>query len=135
MTRFHPVRQQTRAFLFILVGSAAALVHFLTVVLVVERLTLAPLVANVIGWLCAFGVSFGGHYFLTFSDHGAPFARSAGRFFLLSAAGFVVNESSYAILLRFSPYPYYFLLAVILVAVAVFTYLLSRRWAFRGTGQ
>lgn len=122
-----------RTILFILVGSAAALTHFLTVVLIVERFALAPLKANVIGWLCAFGVSYGGHYTLTFADHAAPVLRSAGRFFVLSAAGFAINECSYAILLSVSALPYYFLLALILVAVAVLTYLLSRRWAFRGT--
>jgi putative flippase GtrA len=122
-----------RTILFVLVGSAAALTHFLTVVLIVETLALAPLKANVIGWLCAFGVSYGGHYFLTFADHAAPLLRSAGRFFLLSAAGFAINEVSYAILLSVSVLPYYFLLALILLAVAVLTYLLSQRWAFRGT--
>jgi putative flippase GtrA len=123
-----------RTILFILVGSAAALTHFLTVVLIVETLALAPLKANVIGWLCAFGVSYAGHYFLTFADRAAPALRSAGRFFLLSAAGFAINECSYAILLSLSALPYYFLLALILVAVAVLTYLISQRWAFQGTG-
>jgi putative flippase GtrA len=124
-----------RTLFFILVGSAAALTHFLTVVVMVERLALSPLVANVIGWLCAFGLSFGGHYTLTFADHAAPLGRSAGRFFLLSAGGFAINESSYAVLLHVSPLPYYYLLALVLIAVAVVTYLLSQRWAFRGKGR
>jgi putative flippase GtrA len=124
-----------RSILFVLVGSAAALTHFLTVVLIVEALALSPLKANVIGWLCAFWVSYGGHYFLTFADHGAPALRSVGRFFLLSAAGFVINESSYAILLSVTSLPYYLLLAVILILVAILTYLLSLRWAFQGTAR
>lgn len=119
-----------RPLVFILVGSTAALVHFLTVILLVEKAGMAPLVANVAGWLCAFGVSYGGHYLLTFADHGAPVIQSALRFFLLSASGFAVNESAYAILLRASPVHYAILLAVILVCVAVLTYLLSRHWAF-----
>ncbi|HVN41203.1 MAG TPA: GtrA family protein [Steroidobacteraceae bacterium] len=119
-----------RAFYFIVVGCAAAFVHFVTVVLIVERLALTPLVANVIGWLCAFGVSYSGHYRLTFADHSAPALRSAARFFLISASGFAINESSYAIALRFSHVPYDVLLAIILVAVAVLTYLTSRHWAF-----
>ena len=124
-----------RAMLFILVGSAAALTHFLTVVLIVEKLALAPLKANVIGWRRAFGVSYGGHYSLTFADHAAPVLRSAGRFFLLSAAGFAINECSYAILLSVSELPYYFLLALILcIRRGSHPTLLSRRWAFQGTG-
>jgi putative flippase GtrA len=122
-----------RTILFVVVGSAAALAHFLTVVLIVEALALSPLKANVIGWLCAFWVSYGGHHYLTFAGHGAPALRSIGRFFLLSAAGFAINECSYAFLLSVSSLPYYLLLAVILVCVAILTYLLSLRWAFRGT--
>jgi putative flippase GtrA len=123
-----------RPFLFILVGSMAALTHFLTVIFIVERLAVVPLKANVVGWLCAFGVSYGGHYSLTFSDHSAPPLRSAMRFFLLSAAGFSINESAYALLLHVTLLPYHVLLAFILIAVATFTYLLSQRWAFQGTG-
>lgn len=121
-----------RPVVFILVGSTAALVHFLTVILLVETLHVAPLVANIGGWLCAFTVSYGGHFLLTFADHGAPMLQSAGRFFLLSAAGFALNESAYAVLLHASRLPYYFLLALILVGVAALTYLLSRHWAFAG---
>lgn len=123
-----------RPLLFILVGCMAALTHFLTVIFVVEELAIVPLKANIIGWLCAFGVSYGGHYSLTFSDHSAPPLRSAIRFFMLSAAGFSINESAYALLLHITVLPYYVLLAFILVAVATFTYLLSQRWAFQGTG-
>jgi putative flippase GtrA len=119
-----------RPAIFVLVGSTAALVHLLTVVLLVERLHLVPLVANVGGWMCAFTVSYGGHALLTFADHEAPVLQSAARFFLISAAGFAINESAYAVLLRASQVPYYFLLAIILVCVAVATYLLSRHWAF-----
>lgn len=122
-----------RPVVFILVGSTAALVHLLTVILLVEKMHLMPLVANVGGWLCAFGVSYGGHRLLTFADHDAPVLRSVSRFFLLSAAGFAINESAYALLLHSSQVPYYLLLAIILVCVAVATYLLSRCWAFAGS--
>lgn len=122
-----------RPVVFILVGSAAALVHLLTVIFLVERVHMAPLVANVGGWMCAFTVSYGGHFLLTFADHDAPVLQSAGRFFLLSAAGFAINESAYAILLHASQLPYHFLLAIVLACVALVTYLLSRRWAFVGT--
>ena len=124
-----PVHQ--RGMLFILVGSAAALAHFLTVVFIVERSGLAPLLANVLGWLCAFWVSFGGHHYLTFSGHGTPVLRSVPRFFLISAVGFTINESSYAVLLSVTDQPYYLLLGIVLVFVAVLTYVLSQDWAFR----
>jgi len=46
-----------------------------------------------------------------------------------------VNELAYAVLLQWSTWRYDIVLAIILVAVAVITYLLSSRWAFRGSPQ
>ena len=90
-----------------------------------------PLLANVFGWLVAFGVSFSGHYRWTFRDHGVPLWRSALRFFAVSASGFAINEATYAFLLDWSRLRYDVVLAVVLVAVAGGTYLLSRHWAFK----
>lgn len=122
---------QRRILTFIAVGSAAALVHWSVVVALVSGLGAAPLAANVGGWLVAFGVSFAGQSLLTFRDHGAPVAQSAPRFFALSFGGFALNETAYALVLRFSPWRYDVVLAFVLVGVAVATYLLSRHWAFR----
>jgi putative flippase GtrA len=116
---------------FVAVGCTAAAVHFGMVVSLVEALGWAPLVANVAGWLVAFVVSFCGQWQLTFRGHGAHWWHALPRFFAISAMGFLVNESAYALLLRVSPLRYDVLLAGVLVAVAVMTYLLSSRWAFR----
>lgn len=113
-----------------MVGCAAALVHWLSVVALVRGLAVPPLAANVGGWAVAFSVSFAGQAGLTFRDHGAPFWRSARRFLLVSLGGFAINEASYALLLRFSPWRYDLLLALVLLGVAALTYLLSRHWAF-----
>lgn len=117
---------------FIVTGCTAAAVHFGMVLLLVEHLGLAPLLANVGGWLVAFGVSFVGHRHLSFADQAAPLARSARRFFTVSAAGFAVNEAAYALLLHGSGLGYRTALAAVLAGVAVLTYLFSRHWAFRG---
>jgi putative flippase GtrA len=116
---------------FIAVGCAAAATHWLVVVTAVSATGLAPLIANVIGWLVAFGVSFAGHYHLTFKHHRAPVAQAARRFFAVSALGFAVNELSYAWLLRATELPYDILLALILIAIAGMTFILGRLWAFR----
>lgn len=115
---------------FIAVGCAAAAVHFAMVVLLVSHGGWAPLVANVAAWLVAFCVSFAGHWLLTFSDRSAPLVRSAGRFFLVSLAGFSANETAYAILLALTGLRYDVVLVAVLVAVAFMTYFLSARWAF-----
>jgi putative flippase GtrA len=115
---------------FVAVGGTAALVHWASVVTLVGRLGWPPLAANVAGWAVAFGVSFAGQSALTFRDHRAPLLQSMRRFFALSLGGFCINEASYALLLRYSPWRYDVLLAAVLAGVAVLTYGLSRRWAF-----
>lgn len=120
---------------FVFVGCMAAAVHLGTVVLLVSGFVWRPLVANVVAWLLAFCVSFSGHWHLTFPRSGAPLARAAIRFFCISLAGFLVNEAMYAVLLHLTGTQWYALvLFFVLLAVAVMTYLLSSRWAFRGTG-
>ena len=115
---------------FIGVGCVAAAVHWGVVVVLVEHASWHPLLANLVGWLVALTVSFTGHHRLSFRGHGTPFLTSAARFFVVSAAGFAVNEMAYAVLLHSSTYRYDLLLAVVLVAVAFITYWLSRHWAF-----
>jgi putative flippase GtrA len=120
---------------FIVVGCAAAAVHLGGVVLLVSGLAWKPLVANVAGWLAAFCVSFAGHWSLTFPQSGAPLLRAARRFLMISATGFAINEAMCAVLLHFTGAALYApVLFFVLLTVAVMTYLLSSRWAFRGTG-
>lgn len=119
-----------RIALFIAVGCGAAAVHWGVVVWLVSHWGWRPLLANVLGWLVAFMVSFAGHHRLTFKGHGAALGSAAARFFMVSAGGFGVNEATYAMLLGWTGQRYDLLLAVVLVAVAAVTYLLSRHWAF-----
>ena len=109
------------------------LVETLGVVMgLVETTGMAPLLANVLGWLVAFGVSFGGHYRLTFSGSGAALGPAARRFLLISFSGFLINQAAYALALRLSNQNYALLLAAVLVGVAVLTHVFSRWWAFAG---
>lgn len=124
-----------RVIRFIAVGTMAAAVHLGVVVLLVSGLGWLPLAANVLGWLVAFGFSLSGHWLLTFRAQRSPLWRAARRFFAVSAAGFCANELAYALLLRFSGLRYDLVLAFVLVAVAVMTYLVSSRWAFLGNPQ
>lgn len=117
--------------LFVAVGCAAAATHWVVAVGCVEVLHLAPLAANLVGWLVAFVVSFTGHYRLTFRHTRTPWTVAVRRFFLISAAGFGINESAYALLLHTTTIPYDLLLALILIGLAFVTFIASRLWAFR----
>ena len=129
-TQAKPLASRGRIHWFLLVGCVAAAVHWGVVVGLVERLGWPPLGANVLGWLTAVGVSFTGHHFSTFRGHGAPLLGAASRFLALSAFGFVINESAYAVLLRWGSPRYGLVLAAVLVGVAVITYLAGRFWVF-----
>ena len=116
---------------FIAVGCAAGAVHFGVVIALVESQLAQPLLANLGGWLIAIIVSFAGHRRLTFADATIGLAQSMRRFFMISAAGFAINQGAYALLLARSALAYDLALAVVLVGVAVGTYVASRLWAFR----
>ena len=115
---------------FIVVGCFAALVHWAVVVTLVSRAGWQPVTANVVGWLVAFCFSYAGHRRWTFGRDGVPVGRSLRRFFVISAAGFMVNETAYALLLHWGGLRYDAVLAFVLLGVAGFTYWLSRHWAF-----
>ena len=115
---------------FIAVGCAAAATHWLVVVLLVGQ-GLVPLAANPLGWFVAFWVSWAGHRHLTFGAVDAPLRQALPRFFAISLAGFAVNEAAYAALLHATGLRYDLALGLVLVGVAVGTWLLSRHWAFR----
>ncbi len=118
---------------FVVVGCAAAATHWLVAVICVAFGQMLPLVANVVGWLVAFCVSFSGHYRLTFRHHPKTLPTALRRFFLISAAGFCINEIAYLLLLRYTQIRYDLLLAIILLAIAALTFVTSRLWAFRHT--
>jgi putative flippase GtrA len=125
--------QRFRAVRFIGVGCAAAAVHWCAVVGLVNGWQWHPLLANVLGWLIAFSVSFLGHHWMTFHDHGSTISVAAPRFFLVSAVGFAINEAAYAMALRLSPGHYQLCLLLVLAGVAGLTYVISRHWAFLRT--
>jgi putative flippase GtrA len=120
------IRQLAR---FGVVGVAAMAVHWLAVTILVP-LGLIPLIANVVAFAIAFNVSYLGHRNWTFaSTNHHP--TTLKRFFGVALASFVLNEILYYLLLTFTALDYRIALAVVLIAVAALTFVLSRYWAFR----
>ncbi|HTR01341.1 MAG TPA: GtrA family protein [Candidatus Acidoferrum sp.] len=114
---------------FGVVGATAALVHLLVYLL--SRLWLRPELANVIGFVVAFGVSYCGHRWLTFSGSSAPVGRSLWRYLLTAIAGFCTNEITFVLLLWWTQWYEWIVLVCALLLAAVQTFILSRWWAFR----
>ena len=114
---------------FIVVGAVAALVHYGVALMIMARGT-APQLANLVGWACAFTVSYSGQARLTF---GEPRLRRATllRFLAASLAAWVVNALCYQGLLAWTDLDPRLLLAVAILVAAAFTFLLARGWVFR----
>jgi len=91
---------------------------------------LHPLLANIIAFLVAFQVSYFGHARWTFSVTDPGSRKHKVRFFGVSVLSFVVNEIMYALLLNVLHLHYLLALFIVLISVAVLTFVLSRLWAF-----
>jgi putative flippase GtrA len=124
------VRQALR---FAVVGSAATAVHYVIALGLVSAIGWSPRWANLGGFLVAFAVSFVGQWKWTFSAAKAPAQRALPAYFLVAISSFLLNAALFELLLRYTPLPYYVSLAMVLGAVAVLTFVVSRRWAFSGS--
>jgi putative flippase GtrA len=116
---------------FVAVGCAAGLTHMSVVALLVELLGWQPLVSNVAAFCVAFCVSFNGHSRLTFPQPPAQRLEACRRYAILAITSFTLNQTLYAYALQmFGARLYLPILAVVVLAVAVFTFAMSRIWAF-----
>lgn len=119
-----------QALRFVLVGGSAAAVHLLVVWLLVQGVQWPPLWANVLAFLVAFWVSYGGHALLTFAETSAPHRQALPRFFFVACCAFAVNEVLYLAALRWLHWHYLGSLLIVLLVVAVGTFVSSKFWAF-----
>ena len=115
-------------FVFGLVGVAAAAVH--TGVFAALRESLWPEVANALGFVVAFGVSFVGHRRFSFADTTTGVTQSLLRFGATALLGFVTNELSFVLMWRVLQWPDLPSLWVAMLVAAIQTFLLGRFWAF-----
>ncbi len=114
---------------FVLVGAGAAFTHLAVFTLAEPHLW--PEMANAVGFVVAFGVSFAGHRWLSFQDAGTSLWQSFRRFSVTALAGFAANELIFVVLLRGLGLPSFLALFLALVLASAQTFVLSRLWAFR----
>lgn len=119
---------------FGLVGIIATGVHILVVWLLVLQTTLPTLLANMLAFLSAFGISFSGNYIWTFGMPGQP-CKAMRRFLLISVIAFALNSLLLAGLLHaewLEP------TASAIVSIAVIppiTFCASRLWGFHSQSR
>lgn len=112
------------------IGVTAAIVNYLVVVLLVEIFNWQPLIANIIGFILAFQVSYWGHRLWTFS-HKQHDLQSLPKFILVAITGFICNEGMFALMLRYTAWPYTISLIVAILVAAVVTFSCSKFWVFK----
>jgi putative flippase GtrA len=114
---------------FTAVGTTAAAIN-LAVVAALVPLGLAPLVANVLGFVLSFVWGFFGHSRWTFPAEGRDVRVALRRFAVLSLLGFALNEAAYAGALEWTSLDYRLSLFLVIVTLATAKLLASKHWAF-----
>lgn len=117
---------------FALIGATSAAVHFTVAVAVVTLAGSAPMAGNIDGYGVALITSWLGQSRLTFRE--APRSTwTPVRFALTSLSGFALNAMAYAALLRWTTLDYRVSLAIVLMSVALLTWVLCDQWVFAGS--
>jgi len=118
---------------FTIIGAIAALTHYIVAVSfeISELLTASH--ANIAGFIAAFPVSYFGHRKFSFSGQDASHSQALPRFLSVAVLGILVNQTLVLNALQFTKLPFWLVLGIVMVLVAVSTYLLSKFWAFKGT--
>lgn len=116
---------------FGIVGLSAAVVHAGVALGLLQLLQLPPMLSNIGGFLIAFAVSFTGHNAWSFrSEEETQTGKRMRRFFVLAAAGFLLNNGALAALLKFTPLPDAAGIIIAIFVVPPLTFIGSRLWAF-----
>jgi len=117
---------------FALVGIAATLTHAGISGFLLETGALPAMLANLAGFAVAFGVSFCGHFYWSFSHlrQQGTALKAMLRFFLIAVSGFALNSSVLALWLSFTPWPDLLGLMVSIAIVPALTFAAARMWAF-----
>ncbi|MCB5189848.1 GtrA family protein [Methylobacillus arboreus] len=119
---------------FTIIGTIAALVHYVSAIILESAMRFSPGSANLLAFLLAFPVSYFGHRMLSFAGNHSEHRHALPRFLLVACTGFATNQLLLLSLLAFSPTPFWLALALVMIVVALATYVLSRYWVFRHRG-
>lgn len=114
---------------FGLVGVTATAIHVIMLLLLVEKLALAPVLASVPSFLSALIVSYLANQrwtFLAHGNHGRHFPRYAA----VSVAGLFLNIAIMYGTVSLMHMPYLIGLSIVVVVVPLISFLLQRYWAF-----
>jgi len=117
---------------FVMVGAMAALVHYCVAMIAyywVGGFNASN--SNWLGFIGAFPVSYIGHRVWTFNTTAQRHRWALIKFFAVALMSFQANQLLVWIGLLFTPLPFWLVLGLVMLIVAVMTYLLSKWWVFQ----
>lgn len=114
---------------FGLVGILAAAVHFTVVILLVQMDHWQPLLANMMGFMTAFHISYFGHRQFTFRATNIGYKTSVTKLLVVQLLNLCANESLFYIFLK-THLPYQIALLIVLTIFPLFTFASSKFWVF-----
>lgn len=130
MTKKNSTSHFQSASYFTFVGVVATTAHYFVAVGLEFLQILPALLANLIGFLVAFPLSFIGHHRFSFPSQGRKVHLSLLRFFIVAVVGFSLNQLLIYFNLKLLEFSFCFMLGLAMVLIAISTYLLSRYWVF-----
>ena len=114
---------------FGIIGVLAALTHY-AIAITLTNSGMLPAWANLIAFVIAFWVSYFGHRYFSFDAGDVSHQQTLPRFILVAVLGFILNESLLLLMLHFTSITIALGLPFIIILTAVFTFILSRQFAF-----
>ncbi len=119
---------------FAAVGVAATLAHVVVALSAHELGGLSPLSANAIGYGAAVSISYFGNARMTFGREAMRLGQFS-RFLLVSLAALALNQGLVFLLTDIARLPYAAALVPVVIVVPLFTFALSKVWAFVDRGS
>ena len=118
-------------FTFIVVGIAASLTHYAVAMFSYFWWdNIAATNSNWLGFLAAFPVSYVGHRLWTFQGTTTKHQQAIFKFFIVALFSFLGNQSLLWLGLQTTPLPFWLLLGIVMLLIALITYVLSKHWVF-----
>ena len=115
---------------FALVGGVATGVHAAILALGVERFAVSPPIATIFGFLGAVGVSYVGHYYLTFQSS-EPHGRALPVFAGTACGGALLNWLIFVVVTQHFEANYWIAFAIVLITVPLVVFVVSKAIAFQ----
>jgi len=118
---------------FGVIGGLAAVTHYCIAIYLTDQ-QVAAAWANLVAFIIAFWVSYFGHRYFSFDAGDLSHQQTLPRFILVAVFGFILNESLLLLMLHFTKISIALGLPFIIVITAIFTFILSRQFAFNTSG-